>query len=86
MAISLPQGDLARVKSQEPNTEWPHSVELRVGWQTPSGRITYRTEVITAKEFFGQSGAPISGERIVAMIERMRRQGVPTKKAKPQMK
>lgn len=79
MTISLPQGDLARVKSQEPNTDWPHTVELRVGWLSKGGKIVYRTETITAAEFFGHGSAPISGERIVAAIERMRRQGMPKK-------
>lgn len=77
MSISLPQGDLARVKSQEPNTDWPHSVELRVGWMAKGNKIVYRTETITAADFFGSGSAPMSGERILAAIERMRRQGEP---------
>lgn len=78
MVISVPQGDLSRVKSQEPNTDWPHSVELRVGWLV-RGKMIYRTEEITASEFFGAGGAPIAGDRVMATIERMRRQGAPKK-------
>lgn len=82
MTISLPQGDLTRVKSQEPNTDWPHTVELRVGWMAKGAKIVYRTETITAEDFFGSASAPMSGERILAAIERMRRQGMPKGKGK----
>lgn len=81
MAISIPQGDLARVVSQEPNTDWPHSVEFRVGWMTKSGRVVYRIETITAQEFFGSNSAPISGDRLLSAIERLRRQGAPMRKS-----
>lgn len=77
-----PQSDLSRAITHEPNQDWPHIVEIRVGWMDKSGRVTFRTETITAAEFFGLHGAPISGERIVASIERMRRLGEPKKKAK----
>jgi hypothetical protein len=75
--MAVPQGDLARVKSQEPNQNWPDLVEIRVGWNKPNGRVIYRSETITADAFFGAGGAPLAGDRLVAMIERMRKQGAP---------
>lgn len=80
MAIEIPQGDLARTVSHEPDQEFPDRVELRVIWNDPSGLPRDRVMTISADQFFGHGafGAPMSGDYLVQTIERMRRQGAPT--------
>lgn len=75
MAVTrYPQGDLARVKSQEPDDDWPTMIEIVAYWG--QGRRGKRRSIeIPADEFFGRGGfgAPISGERLIGMVERLRR-------------
>lgn len=73
MAISLPAGDLARVKSQEANSDWPEMLEIVAYWGP--GRKRRKSVGISADEFFGRNGynAPMTGDQIVSIINRMRR-------------
>jgi len=79
MAISNPVSDTSRVVSQEKSFDWPESVKIQVMWRDKLGRPCIRSETITANQFFGHgnSGAPIEGMALIAMIERMRRAGPP---------
>lgn len=75
MAIAQPQGDLARVKSQEPEDVWPTMIEVVAYWG--EGRRGKRRSLeIPADQFFGrgQYGAPLSGDQLIGMVERLRRQ------------
>jgi hypothetical protein len=85
MAIQNPISDLARSKQHEPDRIWPHEVKIAVHWQDDKGRITVRSEVISANQFFGEGsfGAPLSGDHVISMIERMRREGPPKFKRNP---
>lgn len=76
MAIEIPAGDLAHTKNHEPNTQYPDEVQLRLVWKI-EGRAFVRTVRITAAEFFGRGGAPLSGEAIIQRIEILRRRGPP---------
>lgn len=73
MAISLPAGDLARVKSVEANSDWPEMLEIVAYWGP--GRKRRKSIEISADEFFGRNGynAPMTGDQIVSIINRMRR-------------
>lgn len=74
MAISQPQGDLARVKSQEPEDTWPTMIEVVAYWG--EGRRGKRRSLeIPADQFFGrgQYGAPLSGDQLIGMVERLRK-------------
>lgn len=79
MPIDLPQSDTSRSIQHDPSQDWPTSVKIQVMWRDTNGRPLLRTEVITADAFFGRGkyGAPIEGQALLAMIERMRRQGPP---------
>lgn len=75
--IDIPEGDLARAQTHEPNADYPELVEIRLRWRDENGKPVYRSREISADEFFGrgQFGAPIPAESIVQIIERMRREG-----------
>ncbi len=79
MAIDNPVSDLARSIQHEQDRSWPHEVKIAVHWIDPSGKISIRSEVISADMFFGTGifGAPLQGEAIISMITRMRREGPP---------
>jgi hypothetical protein len=72
-------GDLTRVKSHEPSEEWPTLIEIACFWgpkeQPRRGRR--RSIEIDADQFFGHGrfGAPMSGEQLIGMVERLRKQG-----------
>ena len=73
--VNLPQGDLSRVISHEPDTEWPTMIEV-VAYFGAEGRKGKRRSIeISADEFFGRGkyGAPLSGDRLVQMIHHLRR-------------
>lgn len=72
--IQMPQGDLARVKTQESDESWPTMIEIVAYWG--EGRKGRRRSIeIDADQFFGRGahGAPLSGDRLIAMVERLRR-------------
>lgn len=79
MPIDVPISDTSRAIMHEPETTWPESVKIQLLWRDHKDRPLIRTEVISAAQFFGhgQYGAPLQGEAIVAMIERMRKAGPP---------
>lgn len=72
---SLPQGDLARATTHEMNDDWPVSIEI-VAYFGENRRRSKRVE-ISADEFFGRGGhhAPMTGDQIIGIINRLRRQG-----------
>jgi hypothetical protein len=74
--IDQPEGDLARTKTHEPNSDFPDEVQLRLVWIV-NGSPRIRSVKITAEQFFGRGGAPLTGDAIIAHIERMRRKGPP---------
>ncbi len=84
MPIDIPQSDLARSVQHEQDRVWPHAVKIAVHWMDEKGRIIVRSEVISAPQFFGEGGfgAPMEGASIIALIERMRREGPPVVRRK----
>lgn len=71
-----PQGDLARTRTIESNDDWPTLIEV-VAYYGKEGRKGKRVSIeIPGDQFFGRGayGAPISGEQLIAMVERLRRQ------------
>lgn|SRR5215472_8191280 len=72
------QGDLARVISHEPDQGWPSIIEIVAYWTKGEGRRGRRRSVmIEADQFFGRGryGAPMSGDQLLAVIDRLRQQG-----------
>ncbi len=79
MTIHLPQGDLARVTCHESDDTYPTMIEI-VAWWGPVGKAgarkgKRRSIEIPADQFFGRGryGAPMSGDYVVGMIDRLRR-------------
>jgi hypothetical protein len=71
-------GDLTRVKSHEPSETWPSVIEVVAYWPTPGRPKGRRRSIeIDADQFFGRGrfGAPMSGEQLIGMVERLRKQG-----------
>ena len=79
MAIDIPKSDLERSVQNNPDHNWPKSVKIQLAWEDENGRVAVRTELISSDAFFGHGshGAPMQGEAIIQMIERMRRAGPP---------
>ncbi len=79
MAIDLPKSDLSRSVQHEDDRIWPHEVKIAVHWRDSLGRIYVKTEVISASQFFGIGtyGAPMTGDFVISLIDRMRRAGPP---------
>lgn len=72
---NLPAGDLARTVNHEMNQDWPSSIEIVAYFG--EGRRKSKRIVITAEQFYGTGGgfnAPITGDQLVGLIERLRRQ------------
>ena len=75
------EGDLARVKAIEPSEEWPSLIEVVAYWRHGPGnggrRGRRRSIQINADQFFGRGryGAPMSGEQLIGMVDKLRRQG-----------
>jgi len=74
------QGDLDRIPSIEPDTEFPDYVEIQLVW---GKKVRYQR--IMADEFFGwgRYGAPMSGDAVIRHIDRMRRHGAPEASSPP---
>ena len=75
--VSNAQGDLARVKCHEASDEWPMCVQVVAYWPDRNGNKGRRKFIeIPADQFFGRGeyGAPISGERLIQMVDKLRRE------------
>jgi hypothetical protein len=71
-------GDLNRLISHDPSEEWPASIEIVCYWNTPKKPKGRRRSIeLDADQFFGRGrfGAPMSGEQLIGMVERLRKQG-----------
>lgn len=69
-------GELARTKTHESDESWPTMIEVVAYWG--DGRRGRRRSIeIPADQFFGRGafGAPLSGDQLVAMVQRLRRLG-----------
>lgn len=76
--MQQPQGDLARAVSHDPDETWPSVIEVVAYWSKDGSRKGRRRSIeIDAAQFFGRSGygAPMSGETLIGMVDRLRRQG-----------
>ena len=73
MAISQPQGDLARVVNHESNSDWPVLIEIVAYFGEK--RTKRKAVAISADQFFGRNGynAPITGDQLTLIINRLRR-------------
>ncbi len=80
--MSTNAGDLARAVTHDPSDEWPTYLEIVAYWG--EGRRRRRSVEINADQFFGrgQFGAPMSGEQLIGMVEKLRKQGVGNAKSK----
>jgi hypothetical protein len=70
------EGDLARIKSHEADSSWPSHIEITAIWSKDGSRRGKRKSIeINADEFFGigRHGAPMSGDRIIQIINDLRR-------------
>lgn len=81
MAIDIPQPDTARSIQHEADQSWPNLVKIQLHWVDKLGRPLIRSQIISADQFFGHGsyGAPLSGDHLIGAIERMRRQGPPSR-------
>lgn len=72
--LAIPTGDLARAKSHDPNDDWPTIIEVVAYWGKDRRGIRRSIE-IPADQFFGrgQFGAPMSGEQLIGIVDRLRR-------------
>lgn len=71
--MSRVQGELTRATTHEANEDWPHTLEIVAYFG--EGRRKRRAVAIPADQFFGRGsyGAPMSGDQIVNMINKLRR-------------
>ncbi len=67
-------GDLARVTTHEMDDSWPTSIEIVAYFG--EGKRKRKSIEISADEFFGLGGygAPMSGDQVIGLINRLRRQ------------
>jgi hypothetical protein len=75
MTARIPSGDLVRCVTHEPNESWPTMIEIVAYWG--EGHKGKRRSVeIPADQFFGRGGfgAPMSGEQLIGMVNRLRLQ------------
>ena len=77
MTVQQPQGDLARGVNHDPNDEWPTLIEIVAYWGKDGRRGRRRSIEIPAGQFFGYGGfgAPMTGDQLIGMVDRLRRQG-----------
>ena len=72
------QGELARagVVSHDPDETWPTKIVIMAVWG--EGRKAKRRSLeVDADQFFGHGrfGAPMAGQQVIGMIDRLRRMG-----------
>lgn len=76
---NLPAGDmqdtLARCVTHEPSSQWPDLIEIVAMWKPRQGGIRGKRKSvrISAEQYFGATGAPMSGEQLLSIIERLRK-------------
>jgi hypothetical protein len=77
MTTQQPQGDLARCVNHNPDDSWPTMIEIVAYWGKDGRKGRRRSVEIPADQFFGRGafGAPMSGEQLVGMVDKLRRQG-----------
>ena len=72
-------GDLNRLISHDPDETWPTLIEIVTyyGPKDAPRKGRRRSIEIDADQFFGRGrfGAPMNGEQLIAMVERLRKQG-----------
>lgn len=76
--IPIPRGDLDRAPVSEPEQTWPSLVEVVCYWSKDGSRKGRRRSIeIDADQFFGRGkfGAPLPGEAVISMVERLRKMG-----------
>ena len=75
--MSANQGELARagVVSHDPDETWPTHIEIVAYFG--EGRRKRKSIEIDADQFFGHGrfGAPMSGEQLIGMINKLRTMG-----------
>ena len=69
------QGDLARTIFHETPDTWPTLIEVVAYWGDKGRKGRRRSIEIPADQFFGRGGAPMSGDQLIAMVQRLRQQG-----------
>jgi hypothetical protein len=71
----MPEGALATCVTHESDESYPEMIEIVAYWR--KDRRGRRSIEIPADQFFGRGGhgAPISGDQLIAIVERLRRQG-----------
>ena len=87
--MTINAGDLARVKVSEPSEEWPSVIEIVAYWTKGHGRRGRRRAIaIDADQFFGRGrfGAPMSGEQLLGIVDRLRREGSQQAELRPHTK
>lgn len=69
------EGDLARVKSKEADDTYPSIIEIVAYWGDKGRKGKRKSITIPADQFFGRRGygAPVSGDQLINMIERLRK-------------
>lgn len=73
--IQMPQSDLSRAVTHEADNSWPTMIEVVAYWG--DGRRGKRRSIeIPEDQFFGRGsyGAPLNGDQLIAMVERLRKQ------------
>ena len=71
-------GDLSRVVNHDASSEWPLVIEIVAYWRGKTGNKGRRRSFeIPADRFFGTGryGAPMSGDELIGMVEKLRRDG-----------
>jgi hypothetical protein len=71
-------GDLSRTINHEANSDWPSVVEIVCYWDTQHKKKGRRRSAeIGSDQFFGTGrfGAPMTGDQLIAIVERLRRAG-----------
>jgi len=74
--MSRPYGELANTITHEASEDWPNTIEIVAYFGPPDRPKARRKSIeIDADQFFGRKGwgAPLSGEVLIGMVERLRR-------------
>ena len=76
MTTHMPQGDLARCVTHEPDETWPTMIKIVAYWGKEGRKGKRRSMQIPADQFFGRGGygAPITGDQLIGMVDRLRKQ------------